>query len=116
VDTDILTQGAKGDGNDFYTLPPANVFHWQHHVRVNNTRGPVYKMTLFADQNSEADTNGTLASSGMTFAVDTNRLPGSDLDRSATLISNFADPTNPIYVDSQGSHEILSNGKLLLGY
>jgi hypothetical protein len=52
IDTDILTQVAKDDGHDFYTLLPGIVFHWLlcaapgigHEMNGNNAYSSTYEI------------------------------------------------------------------------
>ena len=68
---------------------------------------------MFDNSNSEVD-NGTVASVGKTFQLDMVAM-------TATLNTNspvaqLHDPNEEIYSDSQGSHQVLSNGNHLIGY
>jgi hypothetical protein len=68
---------------------------------------------MFDNANSEVD-NGTAPSLGTTYYLDTVRKTALLNDHNAS--TQLFDPNDPVFVDSQGSHQILGNGNTLLGY
>lgn len=96
------------DGGDF-TLGPGIRFTWQHMPRIISTCGSKVRMTLYNNDNSEADRN---EGRHQTTALDLTL----NLDSMKALLNSKLVPEDPIYSASQGSNQLLENGHSLVGY
>ena len=96
------------DGGDF-TLDPDIYFSWQHMPRISNATNSSMYITLFNNDNSEAQASQVNGSTGLCLFVDFETMHVS-LDRKLQNTSEV------IVAGSQGSYQSLDQGHVLLGY
>lgn len=96
------------DGGDF-TLGPDIYFSWQHMPRVSNVTESSMYITLFNNDNSEAQPLHTNGSTGLSLFVDLKKMH-------VTLDRKLQNTSEVIVAGSQGSYQVLEQGHALLGY
>ncbi|KAH8670351.1 ASST-domain-containing protein [Tricladium varicosporioides] len=99
----------SGDTGGDFTLDPNGQFSWQHHVRMTNVTSTSGILTMFNNYNSLPPLNGTHPTEGLVFNLDLT-------DKTATLLNSFHDPSQELYVDTQGAFSVLPNGNAFMGY
>lgn len=82
---------------------------WQHHARILNGSSTEVVLSLFDNANAEPPLSGVNQTLGLLFSLDLQ-------SKAATLLKEYKDPDQPLYVDSQGALSILANGNALQGY
>ena len=96
------------DGGDF-TLDPDIYFSWQHMPRISNITSSSMYITLFNNDNSEAQLSRSNDSTGLSLFVNFETMHVS-LDR------KLQNTSEPIIAASQGSYQPLEQDHVLLGY
>ena len=96
-----------GKNNMFQDLSDgrATDFRWQHHARW---RDNYTSITLFDNQSALRARNLQNASRGVHIGIDTAAM-------TAWVINEYSSP-HPIFSPAQGSHQVLDNGNVLIGY
>lgn len=93
----------------------AIAFSWQHHVRVNSACPDQYlSLTMFYNANSEVQSRND-PSLGSTYVIDIVRW-FAVMNDEISFENPLIDRNDPVSSDSQGSHQLLSNGNTLLWY
>ena len=82
---------------------------WQHHVRILNDSSTNAVLSIFDNANAEPPLSGVNQTLGLLFSLDLE-------SKSATLLQEYKDANQPLFVDSQGALSILANGNALQGY
>ncbi|KAB8205222.1 ASST-domain-containing protein [Aspergillus parasiticus] len=92
-------------GGDF-TLTPGTSFCYQHDPRFESQTED--KITIHFHNNENADfTSETVMTTGMTIALDMKT-------KIVTLVDKLWDAEQPVYAESQGSYQNLTNGHVLM--
>lgn len=107
LDGDITASGGDFTRVNKTGTPPT--FSWQHDVRAHNsTPGKDVTITMFNNNNNGRD-NGSAPSTGLRLYLDLE-------NRTVQTVSALEDPTDILYVDSQGTYQELPNEHNLIAY